>query len=1444
MSRPNFRFSRLSRLAVPVVAGLAVAQAVTAVNATASPVAPAPLPAVSAPASPARHQTADPASSTPASTTPAAQASASARAKATGRPVEVTALTTENTQVMANPAGTFTLTTSREPVRVKQQGSWHSIDPSLKRNADGSLSPVASTLDLRLSAGGGAPLVSFAQGANRIDFSWPTPLPKPAVAGSTATYRSVLPGVDLQVSATGESFTEVLIVKDATAAANPALAALHLSATSPTLALSAASTGGLRATDVHGAEIFHGGTPVMWNSAYNPHLGGKPGPSDPGGARLIPIHLATQVKTALRAAAAGSPGSGSSTDIVLTPPAAALTGKDVQYPLYLDPSMNAVRQNYAWVADNNQHFYDSGTELKVGYCGWDTPVGNACGTPYWTARSYFSLNTTALTGQATTAKIYTVDLHISQTHNAVCDATAAWLLTSGAISSSTTWPGPSGSLIESESSAAGSSCTPNAADMVFNSVNMVNNVQALANADTKSVTYSLSNPYDTSRPARDFWKKFGVNPYMTVVYNFPPSVPTGLTISGAVNCDGANNYVPAGNQTFTASAKDNNPKQDGTPGALQPGLWFEVHPWLDSTNTVLAGNSSAIRIASGATGTYTTQRTGGFPTGIYQAWVQADDQPGSSQDLFSGFSNWYFFNTRSVITQTPAIRSLDYPIGNWGSPHNKAGSFLLDVNGASTAVGFSYSWDSSSTPAVTTCNYNQPALGLAAGTSSTTIVPPSSLKPGRHTLYVRTFDGAHQLSSATGSYTFYISPDLTDSSISTRVEAEQPVAGQSPVVTQPAGQNVPTPTVVDVVRDTNGTDHATVGMQPVPTGYHSDGYFGANYLQFGGMYTTQLAGTHALYDCRIGTDHFTSGLTTCEGQTMVGLIGYAYDSAPSNVPTGPVYRCRTSSEHFDTVFSNCDGATFESILGYVLVTSGRAYSKSEAVLLAATGPDQTFSIPFTAPVTGYYAMGIQLQTGHFGGDLGFTLDGNRAQPLAGTDPANHHGISTDGFAVELYRPLGGQHFTAGDSHTIDITITAAGASTGGYLGIVDFLSLIPLNNITYTSLSDAMNNHGISSDGSTANFDLNGGDSLSLQAMTAAGYGPGGTVTVGSGASAATFTMPRSHPDAQGATVDNVIALGQSIPLPHIKTNKVQMLLTSTCGASVQADSVDSTFTFKEVDDDPFGGNGAPLFQDITLPRVPDWQTVESLSNTPGAPAQISAATTLPYRNGPDGSPSWFADLFVVTFSVDPTHTLDTVTLPNLGSDLLTCTGPTLHVLAMSVGAPLDTVGVYRPAESNFYLRQSDGSSSVINYGSSGDQPLTGDWDGDGTKTVGSYRPSTKTFLLSNSNTTPDVTVTLPWAATGDLPVVGDWDGDGVVTVGVYRPSNSSFYLVNDLSTAATVPAPIGYGTSGDLPVVGDWDGNGTTTIGVYRPSSATFYLNNANSGSRHPDHLRLRDDR
>jgi hypothetical protein len=165
-------------------------------------------------------------------------------------------------------------------------------------------------------------------------------------------------------------------------------------------------------------------------------------------------------------------------------------------------------------------------------------------------------------------------------------------------------------------------------------------------------------------------------------------------------------------------------------------------------------------------------------------------------------------------------------------------------------------------------------------------------------------------------------------------------------------------------------------------------------------------------------------------------------------------------------------------------------------------------------------------------------------------------------------------------------------------------------------------------------------------------------------------------------------------------------------------------------------------------------------------------------------------------------------------------------------GNGTDTIGIFRPSQGMFYLRNSNTPGNVdiaVYYGSPGDLPVAGDWDGDGIDTIGIFRPSHGAFYLRNSNSPGPVDIAVFYGSPGDLPAVGDWNGDGVDTIGIFRPSHGAFYLRN-FNTPGPVNITVFYGAPGDQPAVGDWNANGVDTIGIFRPSQNAFYLRNSNT--------------
>ena len=162
------------------------------------------------------------------------------------------------------------------------------------------------------------------------------------------------------------------------------------------------------------------------------------------------------------------------------------------------------------------------------------------------------------------------------------------------------------------------------------------------------------------------------------------------------------------------------------------------------------------------------------------------------------------------------------------------------------------------------------------------------------------------------------------------------------------------------------------------------------------------------------------------------------------------------------------------------------------------------------------------------------------------------------------------------------------------------------------------------------------------------------------------------------------------------------------------------------------------------------------------------------------------------------------------------------------LGTGGDTTGVFRPSNGIIFLKNTNTSGFAdisLNYGLGGDYPITGDWDGNGTDTIGVYRDGS--FYLRNSNTIGFAEIVFAFGQPGDQPVAGDWDGDGVDTIGVYR---NGLFLLRNSNSAGIADASFLLGNPGDVGIAGDWNGDGSDTTGVFRPSNGVIFLKNAST--------------
>jgi hypothetical protein len=268
---------------------------------------------------------------------------ARAAAEGSGEQIEVTGLRQERREVFANPDGSFTAQEYTQPIRAVRGGKWVPVDDTLVQGADGSLSPKASTVELKFSGGGSEPFARLSKAGREYALSWPVgDLPKPVVEGGTANYREVLPGVDLTVRASAEGFSHYLVVKDAEAAENPDLNQVELGLSLKGLTVQQEVDGALKAVDAAvGGTVFESAQPTMWDSAV-PQQGAVP-----QARAAIKQEVALDAADGGRSAPVGV--AVAKGRITLKPDLQLLRGKQTKYPVVIDPTPSTATRT-AWTS--------------------------------------------------------------------------------------------------------------------------------------------------------------------------------------------------------------------------------------------------------------------------------------------------------------------------------------------------------------------------------------------------------------------------------------------------------------------------------------------------------------------------------------------------------------------------------------------------------------------------------------------------------------------------------------------------------------------------------------------------------------------------------------------------------------------------------------------------------------------------------------------------------------------------------------------------------------------------------------------------------------------------------------------------------------------------------------------------------------------------------------
>lgn len=561
-----------------------------------------------------------------------------AEAERTGKPVEVVEARTVDSTYWVNPDGTMTVDVFAGPIRVWEGSELVEIDTTLVVDEKG-VHPQAADADVVFSAGGRGEMASVSKDGVGIGFGWPDVLPVPELEGSVATYRDVLPGIDLELEALPGGYAKRFVVRERPKETLVLRFPVELSG----LELVKAETTDLELKDDSGRLFALAAAPRMWGAARNPE-------SDE------PIHEMDVDYTL------GVDGS----YLELRPDAGFLADPKVELPIVIDPSTNLATSADTHVQSNSTVSKWTDVELKAGtYDDGDTK-----------ARSLLKFNTSTLTGK----HILDADINLYEFHSWSCSARQLNVhRVTAAFNSSTLWsnqPG-TGALAGSVTVAKGysSSCPDGWIQLPVTGL-----VQQWADGTypNDGVRVMAASETDTYG-----WKKFNSadassnKPYLSVTYNSKPTVTSPTPP--------ANTYTTDLTPGLTATFND----ADGGTGTL----YFEV---ADNNTGALVTSGSKTGVANGAASTWspTSNLTSQYP---YKWRVRAYD--GTD---YSAWTAYFKIVPDNTPPAAPSTASTSHPAEATWYPHDDP-LISFSVADTTGITGYSYAFDqvSNTTPDTT-----------------------------------------------------------------------------------------------------------------------------------------------------------------------------------------------------------------------------------------------------------------------------------------------------------------------------------------------------------------------------------------------------------------------------------------------------------------------------------------------------------------------------------------------------------------------------------------------------------------------------------------------------------------------------------------------------------------------------------------------------------------------
>ena len=634
-----------------------------------------------------------------------------------GRPIEVAGQRSESAQIFAQPNGTLRMRQSATPQRVRRGSGWVPIDVTLRREGL-SVVPTATTLDMTFSGGGSGPMLTIKAGARTMSLSWFRSLPPPVLDGDTAIYQEVLPGVDLRLSASADSFTQVLVVKTREAARNAELRKLNFGLAANGVAVRQNPADGfISAVDPTGAVLFVSDSARMWDSpAPAETTSGKPTTApavvptgtgtppwnpDPRHAETMPVELTSNALT-------------------VTPSASMLTAPDTIFPLYIDPGWNGGKEIWTHVSRKSPgtSFWtdaSSRKNMRVGQ-SWDGASDDD-----WRTLFRFTVPK-AIRGSSIKHAWVMTNVY----HSADCTPSPLqiWRTNYIANTSPVTWNNTKSKwwkrLGQVNATANKHECPKGNDEVKFAQTAVKKEFQDVATKNAGTITLAFRAKSESDRYQ---WKKLVPgSTYLDVEFNHGPGTPSKI---GFTPCNTKACTAPV--WTYDSTPTMSMAVADADGGSLK--YVYEVWDSAKKKAVVTSGNS-VTGVQQGKPRGWSVPAKKKLADGQYHWRGHGCDSYGCGK-----WSGWYSFKVDTKNPGNPSVSSNLYSPTDWNGGPGVAGEFTFKPGAVADGVK-SYTWSLNGGLAST-------VAAAADGTAKRTITP---LRDMVNTLRVTAIDGAGNIS--------------------------------------------------------------------------------------------------------------------------------------------------------------------------------------------------------------------------------------------------------------------------------------------------------------------------------------------------------------------------------------------------------------------------------------------------------------------------------------------------------------------------------------------------------------------------------------------------------------------------------------------------------------------------------------------------------------------------